>query len=214
MLGLAGVMGGATEDLAAQPSEPPALAPLLSRVRAARIRNDTAVRAYEANVLSRFSMELGLRATGRERLFGRVDHAYRVTWRRGIGARVTMTGAREGVPALEGLPFNLEVTTFLPFIPGTDMLWAGGVLATADLPPDALVHPLSANADTSYRFALGERVTIALGDGRVVQVRELRITPRRTDWRLVVGSFWVDEANGQLVRAVYRLAAPMSARAV
>lgn len=214
MIGLAGAVGGAVQDVAAQPAEPPALAPLLSRVRAARIRNDTAVRAYEANVLSRFSMELGLRATGRERLFGRVDHAYRVTWRRGIGARVTMTGAREGMPALEGLPFNLEVTTLLPFIPGTDMLWAGGVLATADLPPDALVHPLSASADTSYRFTLGERVTITLGDGRVVRVRELRITPRRTDWRLVVGSFWVDEANGQLVRAVYRLAAPMSARAV
>jgi hypothetical protein len=125
-----------------------------------------------------------------------------------------MTGAREGMPALEGLPLNLPVTTFLPFVPGTDVLWAGGVLAAAELPPDALVHPLSANAETSYRFTLGERVTIALGDGRVVGVRELRITPRRTDWRLVVGSFWVDEANGQLVRAVYRLAAPMSARAV
>jgi hypothetical protein len=165
-------------------------------------------------VLSRFSVGLGFRATGRERLFGRVDHAYRVTWRRGAGARVTMTGAREGMPALDGLPLNLEVTTFLPFIPGTDVLWAGGVLATADLPADALVHPFSANADTSYRFAVGDGVTFSLGNGRDIRVRELRVTPRRTDWRLVVGSFWVDEANGQLVRAAYRLAAPMTVRAV
>jgi hypothetical protein len=200
--------------LAAQPAEPPALASLIARVRAARIRNDSAVRAYDAAVLSRFSVGLGFRATGRERLFGRVDHAYRVTWRRGAGARVTMTGAREGMPALDGLPLNLEVTTFLPFMPGTDVLWAGGVLATADLPPDALVHPFSANADASYRYTVGDGVTFSVGNGRGIQVRELRITPRRTDWRLVVGSFWVDEANGQLVRAAYRLAAPMTARAV
>jgi hypothetical protein len=200
--------------LAAQTAESPALASLIARVRAARIRHDSAVRAYDAAVLSRFSMGLGFRQTGRERLFGRVDHAYRVKWRRGVGARVTMTGAREGMPALDGMPLNLEVTTFLPFIPGTDMLWAGGVLATADLPPDALVHPFSANADTSYRFAVGDGVTFSMGPGRDIRVRELRITPRRTDWRLVVGSFWVDEANGQLVRAAYRLAAPMTARAV
>lgn len=204
----------APDPLAAQSADTPAIAPLLARVRTARLRNDSAVRAYDAAVLSRFSMGLGFRATGRERLFGRVDHAYRVTWRRGAGARVTMTGAREGMPALDGLSLNLEVTTFLPFIPGTDVLWAGGVLATADLPPDALVHPFSANADTSYRFTVGDGVTFSLGNGRDIRVRELRVTPRRTDWRLVVGSFWVDEANGQLVRAAYRLSAPMTARAV
>ena len=164
--------------MGAQSIEPPALSELLTRVRAARIRNDTLVRAYDAAVRSRFSAGLGLRATGRERLLGRVDHAYRVAWRRGVGARVTMTGAREGVPSLDGVPLNLELTTFLPFVPGTDMLWAGSVLATADLPPDALLHPFSTAAESSYRFALGERVTISLGDGRMIRVRELRDAQR------------------------------------
>lgn len=84
--------------LAAQPAEPPALASLIARVRAARIRNDSAVRAYDAAVRSRFSIGFGFRTTGRERLFGRVDHAYRVMWRQAL-----LRGGGVGATLLDGL---------------------------------------------------------------------------------------------------------------
>jgi hypothetical protein len=45
-------------------------------------------------------------------------------------------------------------------------------------------------------------------------LRELRVEPRRPEWRLSVGSFWFDASSGQLVRAVYRFSAPMDIWAV
>jgi hypothetical protein len=210
------VLGGApcvAFELRAQAPAPLSAESLLARARAARVRNDSAIRAYEASALSRVSLGIGFRSTGRERVLGRVDHAYSIVWRRGVGAHVTLTGVRERVPSLD-VPMNLPVKTVLPYLPGSDVLWTGAILSTLDVPPDSLVHPLGRQGDASYRFALGERLSLSLGAGRTIALRELRVTPRRPDWRLVVGSFWLDEASGQLVRAEYRLAARMTAREV
>jgi hypothetical protein len=46
-------------------------------------------------------------------------------------------------------------------------------------------------------------------DGAKIRLRELRVEPRRPEWKLSVDSFWFDVATGQLVRAVYRFSAPM-----
>jgi hypothetical protein len=72
-----------------------------------------------------------------------------------------------------------------------------------------LVHPLAAGAEAYYRYALGDSVTLRLPGGARVPLRELRVTPRRADWKLSVGSFWFDARDGQLVRAVYRVTAPL-----
>ena len=37
----------------------------------------------------------------------------------------------------------------------------------------------------------------------------MRITARRPDWHLFVGSFWFDAERGQLVRAAYRMSVPL-----
>ena len=52
-------------------------------------------------------------------------------------------------------------------------------------------------------------MSVRLPDGRSIRLRELRITARRPDWRLFVGSFWFDVDGGQLVRAAYRMSVDM-----
>jgi hypothetical protein len=52
-------------------------------------------------------------------------------------------------------------------------------------------------------------LTIRPGDGTAIRVRELRVRPRAPKAEMVVGSFWFDDATGQLVRAAYRPAAAL-----
>jgi hypothetical protein len=50
-------------------------------------------------------------------------------------------------------------------------------------------------------------LTIRLQDGRVLQVVELRVIPRRASPHSVPGVLWIDAGSGALVRAAFRLAA-------
>ncbi|MEP6780082.1 MAG: hypothetical protein ABJC26_09355, partial [Gemmatimonadaceae bacterium] len=94
----------------------------------------------------------------------------------------------------------------IPYFPGRESLWLpdGGVAKT-DINERDLVHPIARGAEAYYRYATGDSMSIKLPDRSVINVRELRITARKPDWRLFVGSFWFDTKSGQLVRAAYRL---------
>ena len=83
-----------------------------------------------------------------------------------------------------------------------------GVVKT-DVDDRDIVHPIARGAEAYYRYATGDSITITLGGERTIRLRELRITARRPQWKLFVGSFWFDQASGQLVRAAYRLAVPI-----
>jgi hypothetical protein len=189
---------------------------LLARARAARLAQDSALAAYEAHTYQRMSAGLGVRAFARERLLMRAESAARVTWSRPAGVTVQTTGSRAVFPSflkddLEG-EVNLDGAAPIPYFPGRDALWlplnAFGV-AKAEVNDRELVHPLAAGSEAYYRYAAGGTASIRLPDGRVIALRELRVTPRRPNWRLFVGSFWFDAGTGQLVRAAYRMSTEM-----
>ncbi|MFM8566655.1 MAG: hypothetical protein ACKOCV_03060, partial [Gemmatimonadota bacterium] len=56
---------------------------LLLRARAARLAQDSALRAYDVTSYQRLSLGLGLRAGARDRLAYRSEGAARVQWERG-----------------------------------------------------------------------------------------------------------------------------------
>jgi hypothetical protein len=182
----------------------------LQRVRAARLAQDSALAAYEAHTYQRLSAGLGVRAFGRERLLMRAENAARVTWSRAGGVAVEPTGSRAVFPSfLKGdVQGEVNVAAPIPYFPGRDALWlplnAFGV-AKAEVNDREFVHPLAGGSEAYYRYAVGGTASIRLPDGRVIALRELRVTPRRPDWRLFVGSFWFDAGTGQLVRAAYRM---------
>jgi hypothetical protein len=189
---------------------------LLFRARAARMRQDSSLQSYDAKTYQRISVGLGFRAIGRDRLLMRSEVASRVRWSRGVGAVVDVTGQRAVTPAFGGRA-DIEPDMFspVPYYPGREALWIGGNgLARAEVDDRELVHPIALGSEAYYRYSSGDSLIFTLSDGARITLRELRVEPRRPEWRLSVGSFWFDVSSGQLVRAVYRFSAPMDIWAV
>jgi hypothetical protein len=184
---------------------------LLLKAREARLSQDSALLSYDASAYQRLSVGLGFRATGRDRLLLRTENASRVRWSRSGGVHIDLKGSRSVFPAAEDEAGEMDMgeVTPIPYYPGRDALWVGSGQARAEVDERELVHPLALGAEAYYRYATGDSLTITLPDGRAIRLRELRIEPRRPEWKLSVGSFWFDVSSGQLVRAAYRLAAPI-----
>ncbi|MCC6931072.1 MAG: hypothetical protein IT359_18920 [Gemmatimonadaceae bacterium] len=184
---------------------------LLLRARDARMRLDSTLLSYDATSYQRMSVGMGFRAVGRDRLLFRTENVSRVRWSRKGGVFVDLKGARSVFPMAEKEAGEVDMDEIspIPYYPGRDALWIGGSEARAEVDERELVHPLAIGAEAYYRYATGDSLTITLPDGRAIRLRELRIEPRRPEWKLSVGSFWFDVESGQLVRAAYRLAVPI-----
>jgi len=184
---------------------------LFERARAARVTQDSALQAYDARSWLRLSVGVGVRRPGRERLFFRTEQSARVRWSREGGAWVEPTGRRTAFP-MGKADVDMSPATPIPYYPGKETLWLpGDVMGVAsqrvEVDENELLHPLATGAEAYYRYATGDSASIRLPDGRVVSLRELRVTARTPSYRAFVGSFWFDAERGSLVRAAYRLAA-------
>jgi hypothetical protein len=194
---------------------------LLLRARAARMRQDSALVAYDAMSYQRISAGLGFSSIGRDRLMFRHEDVARVRWQRGVGAWVEVKGARTAIPIAPqeaqdsaDHDMNEDDAGAIPYYPGYESLWIGGGIAKAQVDEREIVHPLAEGAEAYYTYATGDSVRFRLPDGTVIRLRELQVRPRWPAWNLVVGSLWFDVASGQLVRAAFRLSVPMDIWAV
>lgn len=182
----------------------------LLRARAARVADDSALLGYDAKTRERASVGMALTRLGRERLLARYERVVRVQWRRDRGARVEVLGERTTAPMLGGGRVDLELSSVpsIPYFPGREPLW-GASLARMDILDSDIVNPLARGAEAYYTYESGDSLSFRIGGETRISVRELRVRPRRPDWRVSVGSLWFDDASGRLVRAVYRMAEPM-----
>ncbi len=194
---------------------------LLTAARAARAAQDSALRAYDVTSYQRTSVGFNLRETARQRLLYRSEGAARVQWKRGVGAKLEVLGARAAVPAAGGVDeaqremdesMDLVDLMAIPYYPGRDELWIFDAIGG---PPDEdeegaiLVHPITEGSEAFYTYALGDSMTFDLPRGRRLVLRELRATPRAPAWNLVSGSFWFESEGSQLVRAALRFSQEM-----
>jgi hypothetical protein len=155
---------------------------------------------------------------GVQRTAYRVESAFHIRWRDSVGAEVQLTGARVGVPivpeaekhALEAAVLNPDVSP-IPYSLREEPLWPVHATTRGQV-DDRLVHPLDPGAEAYYTYESGATTRIGLPNGREVVLRELKVRPRSPESNLAVGSLWFDDATGQLVRAGYRLAAPITLR--
>jgi hypothetical protein len=184
---------------------------LLTRAREARMRQDSALIAYDATAYQRMSAGLGFRAFGRNRLLFRSENVSRVRWSKDNGTWIDLKGARAAIPMVKDADAEMDPGEMspIPYYPGREALWIGNGVAKAEVDPDDMIHPLAIGSEAYYRFATGDSITFTLSDGKTIALRELRIEPRRPNWRLSVGSFWFDVSTGQLVRAAYRMSVEM-----
>lgn len=195
----------------------------LLAARTARLKQDSALVAYDAMSYERVSVGFGFGIIGRDRILFRHEAAAHVRWRRGVGAWVDVKGARSAAPML-GNDAKVEMDNEtndpdlmgeIPYYPGYEPLWVGGGdIARAQVDETEIVHPIADGAEAYYTYETGDSVSFKLPDGKVIQLRELRVRPRQPKWNLGVGSLWFDTNSGQLVRAAYRLSVPMDIWAV
>jgi hypothetical protein len=187
----------------------PATAGLVARARAARRRNERLVTSYTANVTQRIGV--GIHALSRDRMLFHQELAAHIEWYRDQPSRIEVRGARQGIPIAvrgEQVPEDLgEQVRWLVIDPSEDYL---RVIGAAD--SEGFVYPLRAGGEADYRFRAADTTTITLPTGRTVQLLELAVTPRRSDFRLMSGSLWFDADSYALVRAVFRPARPFDLR--
>jgi hypothetical protein len=185
---------------------------LVLRARGARLAVDSTLRSYEGLTYQRMSAGIALRALARARLAARGEQSARVSWDRDRGALIRITGAR-AVAAFDddddinddpSSPETLE----LPYVPGEDRLWPISRFKF-DVNREEIIHPLGAGAEAYYRYAIGDSVVIRIPRAGEYHLIELRVSPRAERWNAVVGSLWLDRESAQIVRAAYRLSAPL-----
>ena len=190
---------------------------LLLRARTARMAQDSAVTSYVAAVRERLTARLGIGERGPARVLYRQESVSRVEWSAAVGARIQVTGARVGIPVaersdeLDALRSDLAQGQMspVPYYPGQEAMWLGGRTVRSDVDDRSFVEPLADGSEAYYTFASGDSMTWTLPDGHTVHLRELTVRPRSPRWNLAVGSLWFDVGSAQLVRAAYRLAAPI-----
>jgi hypothetical protein len=202
-----------TPELEANAFHDAAARRLVGRARSARAAQDSLLQSYEATSIERVSVGAKLKALGRDRLVWRMETARKIQWQRGVGAHVEVLGSRAVAPVVSPDPMAMRDVPSgprkIPYFPGRESLWPMGDIADVITDGGLWVHPLIAGAEAYYRYATGDSIGYKLPSGETIRITEIRLTPREPRWDLVVGSFWFDEATGQLVRAIYRPSIPM-----
>ena len=176
---------------------------LVRRARERRAGAEQLITDYHVRVTERIS--LGLRALRRDRTFYQRELAARFAWHKIGPDTVTMLGAREAIPVVyAGTRLPEDIDTDAPDLgfeigkPGEERLAVG--IGDSEFVYD----PIVPGSESRYRFQSGDTTTLILQDGRTIRVIELRIIPRRDDFHLLAGSFWLEQENVALVRAVFR----------
>ncbi|MEK7239793.1 MAG: ShlB/FhaC/HecB family hemolysin secretion/activation protein [Gemmatimonadota bacterium] len=198
-----------TDELRRTAFKDPVARDLLLRARVARLTQDSLLVSYDARTYQRFSVGMGLRTFGRERVLLRHEDVSNVKWHRKYGAFAVVKGSRTALPVAPGDQEleNEEMASDppLPYYPGREDLWIGSGLAQTEVNERELVHPIAEGSEAYYTYQTGDSVIMTLPDQRRITLREIKVEARAPKWNLAVGSFWFDQTSAHLVRAIYRL---------
>ena len=183
--------------------------------RRARFAQDSALRGYDARTQARITVSMGTSALLRNKLLFRTENVSNVKWRRAQGMWIEPLASRTTVPMSKNVNINGVAASLIPvpYFPGREQLWMPGTdMATVRKDVDeteGFVHPLAQGSEAYYRYQIGDSIRIRLPSGDALTLRELKVIARKPEWRSFVGSFWFDARTGSLVRAAYRLSAPL-----
>lgn len=202
---------------------------LVARARRARRAAVEGIRSYEGVMRERIYVGLTALRFRRERGLFEQERVARLRWEADGDRAIHWLAARQAIPVVgadtrraeveaqgrvgaagsdvrdelrQELPRELLRELELPgfvFDPHGDRMAFGESWA---------LNPMADTAASEYRYAPGDTLVLTLPDGRRIVLLEVRVTPRRSDFRLVAGSLWFDEESASLVRATYKPARP------
>ncbi len=205
-----------TAQLAGDAFVDPAARTLFLAARANWQSIEQSVLRYQAVIQQRIAA--AIRAPLKDRVLYRDETAVRAFWDHEYDAVVQVLGAKSQYPGwsaarsdgdmewLDDLAFDE------PFDPGGDRLLLGESNSEREPDDDYWVeHPLGAGADSLYRYASGDTLTLSFADGRRLRAVQLDVLPREADIHRISGTLWIEPESGALTRAVYRLSRQVDA---
>lgn len=188
---------------------------LVEAARQALGRGAEGLDSFDGRMWERIYVGFDAARFRRERGLYTQERVARVGWEREGERTVRWEAARREVPVAglssddsesmaDGLVRSLAREGAPPpllFEPGSDRLTFGT--------GEWALHPLADTAGLHYRYHSGDTLRIVLPeDRRQVTLAEVRVEPRRAEFRLLAASLWFDLATGALVRSVYRPSRP------
>jgi hypothetical protein len=189
---------------------------MVAGARLGRQRQDSSLLSYDVRAYARVNIDLKVSALGRARNVQSTESAARIRWHRDNGIVIDGEGLRSSTGIFAGSEVERDMArsahsdllrgglNSVPYFAGKEELWLGGATFGFARNDPLLLHPFGHQAEAYYMYQTGDSSEIGLPNGTVIRLRELRVTPRKAHWTLIVGSFWFDVSNYRIVRAAYR----------
>lgn len=171
---------------------------LVAFARARHAIQDTLVSDYEATVTTKLRFAVGRSRFGRAIPLFAYEQVAHLEWSQPNDARLEFIGRRQR-SLMQGLRAETGIgrPRFFPRGVGDSVR-----LMSDELPDRAALHPLAADGDDFYTYALDDSVTIIVG-GRTVHLAAIEVQPRRLAPALVAGHLWIDRATGEVTRFTF-----------
>lgn len=191
---------------------------LVERAREARESAFRGMTSYEARVWERAYAGLSGSRFRRERALWVMERSALVRWEADGSRIVRWEGAFQAQP-VAGRRSDEDPAMARDLVRSLSSMTGGGSPIFYRPNDDRIVFgagqwvrdPLASTGPQHYRYGSGDTLRLTLpSEDRVLVLAEVRVTPRRSDFRLVAGSLWFDEGSAELVRAAYRPARPFN----
>jgi hypothetical protein len=194
------VHGQATAAAAAPAWDSPRALGLVETARVRRLlpAQDTTLRNYTAKAEGFVYFYLDRRETD-ERTLVKVDQvALELFWAPPNRTKQNIVGMRDMSRLPNRMHYHLDHLTVVQDGFG-DVIRMGDGDEVADVP-----HPAAPGSDSIYQFRLTDSLTLQLpGAAQPIRVYEIQVRPRRVDRSALVGSMFVDRADGAIVRMTF-----------
>lgn len=183
-------------QIPASPYVDSATAQLIAKARARHLQQDAAVHDYQATLVTRLDASVGRGSFARLLPLVVEEQKSELSWQAPNDVKVVTVGRRFRT-AFRNADVNSSWNRpwFVPRFLGDSIR----LLSGEDFPERAAVHPLSPGAESFYRYAIDDSMTLAV-PGRTVRAIGVRVTPIRADASLIAGEVWLDAQTAETVR--------------
>ena len=168
-----------------------------ARVRRELPRGDTALRNYTADARGHVYFYLDRRDSPEQTLVKTDQIALELYWAAPDLTKQRIVGLRDQSRLPNRMRYHLDHLTVVQNGFG-DLIRVGDGDEVQDVP-----HPAARGSDRTYDFQLVDSMTLNLAGSPPVRVYELNVRPKRTDRPGLVGSIFIEQNAGDIVRMTF-----------
>ena len=168
-----------------------------ARIRRELPRGDSALRNYTADARGHVYFYLDRRDTNERTLVKTDQIALELYWAAPDLAKQRIVGLRDESRLPNRMRYHLDHLTVVQNGFG-DLIRVGDGDEVRDVP-----HPAAPGSTNVYDFQLADSMTLDLAGSPPVRVYEINVRPKRTDAPGLVGSIFIEQSAGDIVRMTF-----------